>query len=514
MSYWSERLIKLWEDSNQYIFHLVICCSPQMRQMVALIRSGDIKSLDEHFATAQLYELNVHGLPCAHIAAELNRTNVLKHLISLNPEILNAQMGDGAYTVLHCALMRSGNENVVRLLVQEMSGVDHSARDNRNLTPFEWALGDSWTDPKLIYNALSPREKGTMNVCDLLHRIVLTMMHSPMDENFEITSLLLEDRDFDWRASAHGPHQSPYCSASHKYEAYSAWVTSHAKEMEPDVVDEHIQYRDAAIRMFHKLNDGLVPLRCYDEHGTTLILTLFENAPFEVLQALYESLPRRRQEKGEIIVCSSMDLDGDTGYELGKRRGGDLEKLALQWRQYDLQPEVLQHFVDQKDYRQVAELLYDQDRFQQALEYLTKVEPSDWTICMRARTLLKLGRHSEALKVLEEVKENSSVLLLKSQIASDLGRRSTAISLNRAAYAIEVERKRRYPQEVLQKELCEEILKLSILPLEMRITVGDHMPIAADEKKDEKKEEVKEKEEEEEEEDDDDEEEDGEEDEE
>ena len=59
-----------------------------------------------------------------------------------------------------------------------------------------------------------------------------------------------------------------------------------------------------------------MPLRTFDDHGSTVILILFEYAALEVLEAVLESLPKRRQQHGEILICVLVDLYGDTGPSL------------------------------------------------------------------------------------------------------------------------------------------------------------------------------------------------------
>lgn len=68
--------------------------------------------------------------------------------------------------------------------------------------------------------------------------------------------------------------------------------------------------------MLPKLNDSNVSLRTFNGHGSTVILLLFEYAHLEVLEAVLESLPNRRQQHGEILICVLVNLNGDTGPSL------------------------------------------------------------------------------------------------------------------------------------------------------------------------------------------------------
>jgi len=138
------------------------------------------------------------------------------------------------------------------------------------------------------------------------------------------------------------------------------------------------------------LNNGLVPLRYYNHHGSTAILLLFEYTSLDVVEVVYNSLSERRKQRGETLICSSVDLDGDSAPDLAARRGPLFRNIAVRWRSDDLEPETLQGFIAQKDYRQAVELLFVQEKFEEALGYLggDKIERSDWTLCMTARAYI------------------------------------------------------------------------------------------------------------------------------
>ena len=240
------------------------------------------------------------------------------------------------------------------------------------------------------------------------------------------------------------------------------------------VLADRVTVKDASIRILHKLNDSFVPMRHYNGHGSAVILSLVEQVPIEVFRAIFESLPKRSQQNGETLICSSVGLNGDTALELAARRGPE-GKIAEAWCDPDQRPEVLQHFVEHNDYRQAAEIVFVQGRFKQALTYLRKVERSDWTMCLRAGTCLALKQYRKVYCALYGADDNSSILRLKSCIASGLNRSAQAIELNRAAYAKEEETGRSYEKAALQIEFCEEFLRSSILPPELRKEIGKQM---------------------------------------
>jgi hypothetical protein len=463
-------LIQEWTTPNQYIFHLVILCSSQMTDMVALICVDDAKSLDKRFPLEQHQGLNAVGLPCVHIAANMGRLAIVKHLLS--PGILNQRFGAKAQTILHLAV--EGNKmDVIRFLVQQMYGVDQTAKDITGRTPFHCAMESISSNAELLYGAMSPEEKSTMKACDLLHETISSMTHADIERVFEITTLILGDYNFNW--STQSP--SPYLAALDHFTEMCTWLAHffHEETIPRYVFADREKLRDTAIRMLHKLNESLVPLRSFNDHGSTAILSLFEYAPLEVLQAVLESLPKRRQQHGEFLICVSVDLDGDSGPKLAARRGPDFLKIAVAWRNNDRKPEILRHFINEKDYRQAAELLLDQERFKEALGYLGKLEQNDWTQCMQARAHLGLEEYHQARRSLKGLDEKPSILRLRSRIASGLKRQSQVIDLNRAAYAKEEEWGRAHEKAILQRELCEEILKQSIFPPEIRNNIAEYM---------------------------------------
>ena len=58
------------------------------------------------------------------------------------------------------------------------------------------------------------------------------------------------------------------------------------------------------------------------DHGGTAVLTLFERAPLELIHATFGSLLRRRQRRQtteEVLICSSINMDGDSAIDLAAR---------------------------------------------------------------------------------------------------------------------------------------------------------------------------------------------------
>ena len=465
----ASNFVEVWGDTYQYIFHFAVLCSPQMKSMVAAMDSDNLETFKELFTLEPHHTLNAAGQPCVHIAAAMGRLEIVKHIISLDPQVINMRFGGKAETVLHCAV-DSYRTDVIRFLVREASGVDQSVKDIRDRSAFHLAITRDHDDARLLYGAMSPREKGAINASGLLHDAIAYMTHADIQWAFEITDLIIRDRDFDWSTQS----RNPYLAALYKYLDNCEWIArfSSTEGIPGHVIADRVTMRDASIRMLHKLNDGLVPMRYYNGHGSTVILSLVEHVPLEVFRAIFESLPKRSQQNGEILICSSVDLDGDTALELAARRGPEFRKIAEAWRDHDQRPEVLQHFVDHNDYRQAAEIVFVQGRLKEALTYLSKVERSNWTMCLQARASLALRQYRKAYWALYGADDSSSILRLKSCIASGLNRSARAIELNRAAYAKEEEMERSYEKAVLQKELCEEVLRSSILPPELRKEIG------------------------------------------
>ncbi len=218
-----------------------------------------------------------------------------------------------------------------------------------------------------------------------------------------------------------------------------------------------------------------MPLRHYNDYSSTAILLLFESAPVDVLETVYNALPKRRKqsERDKVLICSSIDLDGDSALDLAARRDSRFRDIAVRWRSDDLEPEILQEFIAQKDYRQVVELLFVQERFEKALEYLDgdKVERSDWTLCMTARAYFGLQQYWRAQISLDGALENPAILRLKARIAWKVGQKRQAIETNRAAYANQA---RSYQKALLQRELCENLLQSTILPTEIQDMIVEH----------------------------------------
>lgn len=464
--------VQEWEEPNQYIFHLVILCAPQMRDMIALIDIEDAETLNKRFPREQHQGLNAVGLPCVHIAANMGRLAIVKHLLSLNPDVLNQRFGAKAQTILHLAV--KGNKmDVIEFLVQKIYGVDQSAKDVTGRTPFHYAMERIFSNAKLLYGAMSLKEKSTMKACDLLHETISSMTHADIGRVLEITTLILDEYSFNWNSQS----LNPYLAALDHFNQMCSWLAhfSHNETIPRYVFENRENLRDAAIKILHKLNDRLVPLRTFNDHGSTAILSLFEYAPLEFLQAVLESLPKRRQQHEEMLLCVSIDLDNDNGPSLAARREPDFTKIALAWRKMDRKPETLRHFIDKNDYRQAAELLLDQERFEEALNYLGKLEQNDWSQCMHARAHLGLEQYHKAQNHVKELGEKPGILRLRSHLASGLRRPSQFIDLNRAAYAKEDEWGRTHEKAILQRELCEEILKQIVLVPEIRNNIAGYM---------------------------------------
>ena len=264
--YFEVNFVREWEDPNQYIFHLVILCAPRMKDMIALINIGDAETLNQRFPQEQHEGFNAVDLSCVHIATDMSRLAIVKHLLSVNPGVLNQRFGAKAQTILHVAV-EEDQMDVIKFLVQNMYGAYQSAKDITGRTPFHCAMERMSSNAKLLYETMSLEEKSTMKACDLLHRKISSMTHADVEQVLEITTLILGDYSFNW--STQSP--SPYLAALDHFTDMCSWLAHFSqKETIPRSVSaDRKNLQDAAIRMLHKLYDSLVPLRNFNDHGST-----------------------------------------------------------------------------------------------------------------------------------------------------------------------------------------------------------------------------------------------------
>jgi tetratricopeptide (TPR) repeat protein len=456
--------VEQWENIDQHIFHFVVLCSPGMQGLVASMR---LHTARPDFPWEQHREVNAAGLPCVHIAAHLGRLDIVKRVLHRGSGNINQGFGANKDTVLHSAV-RGNHTDVVAYLVQEISCVDQSVTDIFGLTPLQCAMKKNLDTAKLLYAALCPRDKSAMSASDLLCDLIASITHRSIDQVFDTAAHILVDRHFDWSLSS----RSPYVAALTLFTQKCSWLEYYPKQghIPSYVLAQREKERDAAIKLLHKLNDSLVPLRHCNDHGSTAILLLFEYAPEDVLEAVYNALPERRKQ-GETLICSSVDLDGDSAPDIAARRTPRIRNIAVRWGGDDLEPGILQEYVAQKDYRQAVELLYVQQRFKEALEYLDKIERSEWTLCMSARAYFGLQQYGRAQSSLDGAYESPTILRLKARIAWKLGQKQEAIEKNRAAYANEA---RCHEKALMQGELCENLLQSTILPSKIQDMIVEH----------------------------------------
>lgn len=338
----------------------------------------------------------------------------------LDSGCINQGFGAKEDTVLHSAV-RGNHTDVITYLVQENPCVDQNVTDIFGLTPLQCAIKENLDTAKLLYVALGPKNKTVMSACDLLCDLIATITHRNIEQVFDTAAYMLADRHFDWSPAS----RSPYVAALKLFTETCSWLECYQRDVPSYVLAQREKERDAAIRLLHELNNGLVPLRQYNHHGSTVTMLLFEYTPLDVVEAVYNSLPERRNQRGETPLCSSVDLDGDSASDLAARRGPLFRNIAVRWRSDDLEPEVLQEFIAQKDYRQAVELLFVQENFEEALGYLSgvKIERSDWSLCMTARAYFGRQQYWRAQSCLDGAHENQVILRLKARISwKNLGR--------------------------------------------------------------------------------------------
>ena len=81
--------------------------------------------------------------------------------------------------------------------------------------------------------------------------------------------------------------------------------------------------------MLHKLNDSFVPLRNFNDHDNIIILFSFEKAPLDVLQTVFESQSKQRQQYEEILIYVSINLNDDSDLSLAAQKKSDFLKIVV-----------------------------------------------------------------------------------------------------------------------------------------------------------------------------------------
>lgn len=252
-----------------------------------------------------------------HIAAYMGRLDIVKHVLLQDSGSINQGFGAHKDTILHSAV-RGNHTDVITYLVQENPCVEQSVTDIFGLTPLQCAIKEDLDTANMLYVALCPKHKSAMSAYDLLCDLITSINHRSMDQLFDIAAKMLVDRHLDWSR----PNRSPYLAALTLYTQMCNWleILPQRGNIPSDAIARHEKGRDTAIKLLHNLNNNFVPLRHYDDHGSTAILLLFESAPVDVLEAVYNALPERRKqpERGEVLTCSSVDIDGDSALVVGR----------------------------------------------------------------------------------------------------------------------------------------------------------------------------------------------------
>ncbi len=452
----------LWKSDIYYVFHLAIRCDPRMQQLIERIRMFDDT---ESRTDAQEWQtlLNAAGEPCIHIAARIGKLEVIKRLLLQNPKLLNAKVGAQAHTLLHAVGPRS--PRIVEFLMSEdrMPKVDVNATNIHSDTPLEWALSNNLSTANTIYNLLTPQDRSNLNPYDLLS-IIFENPTYDADRKSEMAEPIMRDLTLDPINACKSPYNAVVdCYLQEKKDREEDEDFKKEKDSEEDKDCEEEQ--DAA-KLWKLLIHNNVPLRYFDDHGTTPIAYAVENAPPECVKTLAGSSHMRR----EVLNWSTMDSDGDTPRDLAIRRGNT---SILQIVEEEIQPkkqrEALNHFNSQKDYRSAVGLHFALKDFIGCLKCLDQLEVSTWRQCMKARTYLNLGKYRDAQDSLAGIEECNVVLHLKSSIFLADGDLKSAFKTNRVAYGEES----RFAERVaLQRELCMIVLVASplaaCLPLEIK----------------------------------------------
>lgn len=440
----------LWKSDIHYVFHLAVRCDPRMQQLIERISIFDNT---ESCTDAQEWQtlLNAAGEPCIHIAARLGKLEVIKRLLLQNPKLLNAKVGARAHTLLHAVGPRSSRIVGFLMSKDRMPKVDVNATNIHGDTPLEWALSNNLSTANTIYNLLTPQDRSNLNPYDLLS-IIFENPTYDADHKSEMAEPIMRDLTLDPINACKSPYNAVVnCYLQEKKDREEDEDFKEEKDSE-DCEEE----QDAA-KLWKLLNDNDVPLRYFDEHGTTPIAYAVEYAPRECVEMLAGSSHMRR----DFLNWSTTDSDGDTPHDLAMRRGNT---SILQIVEKEIKPEklreALNHFNSQTDYRSAVGLHFALKDFIGCLKCLDQLEVSTWRQCMKARTYLNLGKYRDAQDSLAGIEECSVVLRLKSSIFLADRDLKSAFKTNRVAYG---EESRFVERVALQRELCMIVLLASPL---------------------------------------------------
>lgn len=364
-----------WVEADLHIFHFVVICNARMKDMVMSLRWNTTR----HFLPENHLDLNPAGLPCVHIAAFLGRIEVVKRLLLQNPAITNERVGAHQETVLHSAV-RGNHMDAIACLMHGFPVVNQDVTDIFGHTPLQRAIKEDHGAATLLYRALRNSERKNMSANDMLCDLIDSMNHRNTDEVRVIAALILNDHDLDWSTRRRSPYIAALFLLRQKLDWLEKMQNKPGQWATPGQYATEWAVMTAVFKLSHMLNRSLVslrsPLRYYNHHGCLVILLLFQLSPLNFLAAIYKSRDHRLKHRGEYVICSSIDQDGETASDIALRRGPEFQKIAVSWHEDDLEPAVLQCLIDQKDYRQAAELLFVQGRFEEALVYLCKKKAS------------------------------------------------------------------------------------------------------------------------------------------
>lgn len=447
--------MRRWKETAYHVFHLAIRCNPRMVTMVKrLFTNGDAELMPGEPEWHDL--MNAAGEPIVYIATRMGKLEVVRHLLSQKPEVMNAKVGASAYTLLH-VVANTEHRSIIQYL---MSGdrtpqIDYSARDLHGCSPLEHAFEGSSLTATAIYDLIPLQDRSHLDGYRLLSRII-NHINNDVDYKLTVAKQIIDDLTL----LPTNTSSSPYNAALDSY---------------VDPVDE--QEKDAAKQMWKLLMDRAVPIGGYDLHGSTPIARTVEHAPPEFLLDLLNSAEERIKLNKEHLNWLSVDKDGDTPRDIAKRRIdasilGIVEKGIR--RQNDAKS--LEHFIAKQDYESMVGIYFALGNFERCLDYLDLLGFSEWRQCTKARCYLRLGRRQEALTSLAGLRRCCVVLRLESSIFDEGKDRTRALRMNRAAYQAET---RRNEKIALQRELLSMCLSLhepaADLPTELTELICKHV---------------------------------------
>lgn len=343
----------------------------------------------------------------------MGKIEVVKQLVSHNPEVLNTPFGVHNRSLLH-AVADTEHRSIIDYLLSKdrVPSADHTMRNLRGKTPLECAFRRYFGTAEYIYNLMSLDDRRQLNPYRLLDKII-SQIREGHDRKAAMANRIIDDLPL------HPINMS--CSP------YNTALTSHVSPRDPAT-------KNMAKSMWSLLIDRFVPITYYDFHGSTPIANAVQKAPWDLLKELSDSADQRFQEKQEVLNWLTVDMDGDTPREIARRRNESILEIVESGIQWQTKADSINFFVSAQDYQAVVGVYFATENFEGCLDYLDRLPPSKWRQCTEARCYQNLNRDEDARRSLANVERCPVVLRLEGSVFEGLGNHLRALELYRAAY--------------------------------------------------------------------------------